>query len=248
MLTLVHICSTPTPGQWQKLDSDAVDQIWLDGELWQRRSDRSLTKLVHRNNVWQGDDVPLKSRLCRGGRLAAINGEIWIAQQGVRRIGGGARRVASLVRRVPCGVVRYNPRTGEETFYDQDDGLNSGFGRDIAGDARQVWVSHSVKHNKLSLLDLETGQWQTALPFGTGNVIALSQHAVWAASPSPRDSLMRIDRMTQQRQNIRTGLDDFYVSTIAIDGTVIWLGLYKKSYTDTSYTVESYLARYDDRP
>ena len=60
--------------------------------------------------------------------------------------------------------------------------------------------------------------------------------------------MIRIDRTTQQRKNIRADLENFYVSAIAIDETVVWLGLYRKSYTDSSYTVESYLARYDDSP
>jgi len=69
-------------------------------------------------------------RICTEGRLAAAAGRVWIAQQGAVRIGRQS------MRPVPCGVVAVDPATGDARVWEEDDGLASGFGRDVVGDAR----------------------------------------------------------------------------------------------------------------
>ena len=243
-----HIFNTQSK-EWHRLGKNILDQTWLNGSLWQRPLDRTLVKYTtDKNGTWIQEEIPIQGRLCSEAYMSAINNEIWIAQQGTVHFHGGAgiNYAGSQVKALPCGVLRYNPETGEETLYEESDGLNSGFGRDVAGDEHQVWVSHSIKYDKLSLFDPVTGQWQSARPYGSGNRIALSKKAVWLASPSSSDPLIRIDRTTQKRKNIQGIPKDFYVSAIAIDSENVWVGLYKKNWKDSTYTITSYLARYID--
>jgi len=230
---------------WRKLGKNVLDQVWLNGALYQRPLDRALLRIRFENGNPVTEEIPIQSRLCSEAYMRAIHDELWIAQQGTVHFHGG-RRTGGHTKAVPCGVLRYNPQTGEETLYEEGNGLNSGFARDVAGDEKQVWVSHSIKHDKLSLFDPAVGQWQSARPYGSGNRIAVSDRAVWLASPSSRTPLIRIDRATQKRKNIAGIPEEFYVSAIAIDGEEIWLGLYKRTWHGSTYSVESRLARYTD--
>ncbi len=232
---------------WQILGHNVISQTWLNGVLWQRPLDRTLNKFSLINDQWVSEDIPIQSRLCSEAYMRAIDNEIWIAQQGTVHFhfGVGIQGTSS-VKAIPCGVLRYKPQTGEEILYEEDDGLNSGFGRDVVGDGDQVWVSHSIKHEKLSLFDPQTGQWQSARPYGSGNRIALSKRAVWLASPSSSSPLIRIDRATQSRRDIKGIPGDYYVSAIAVEGDEVWLGLYKKTYSGKTYSIDSYLAKYID--
>ena len=179
--------------------------------------------------------------------MSVVADELWIAQQGTEYHSRGPKRGGTGAKAIPCGVVRYDPATGAETFFDEDDGLNSGFGRDVAGDDRAVFVSHSIKHDKLSVFDPASGNWRTARPNGTGNRIALSANAVWLASPGGRTPLVRIDRRSEERRNIAGIPEGFYVSALAADGDVVWFGLHRKTYEAATYSVEALLGRYEDR-
>jgi hypothetical protein len=188
-----HVLDTRS-GQWQKVGRNILDQTWLKGVLWQRPLDRNLLKTSLNNGQWTSEEVPLRTQLCSEAYMSTINDEIWIAQQGTVHFHGGAGiQGMSHVKAKPCGVLRYNPLSGEETLYGEGHGLNSGFGRDIAGDEHQVWVSHSIKDDRLSLFDTGTGRWQSARPYGSGNRITLGDRAVWLASPSSTSPLIRID-------------------------------------------------------
>lgn len=241
-----HVLNTRS-GQWQKLGKNILDQTWLNGVLWQRPLDRGLLKTTLNNGKWTSEEVPLGTQLCSEAYMSTINDEIWIAQQGTVHFHGGLGiQGTGHVKAKPCGVLRYNPQTGQEILYEEAHGLNSGFGRDVAGDKTQIWVSHSIQHDRLSLFDTGTGHWRSARPYGSGNRIALSDKAVWLASPSSSTPLIRIDRATQKRKNIDGVPPGFYVSAIAIDGDTVWLGLYRKNWVDTTYSIESYLAQYID--
>jgi hypothetical protein len=231
---------------WSRLGGNVLDQVWLDGQLWQRRLDRTLTRAVQRADQWHLDEVHLQSRLCSEAYMAAIGNEIWIAQQGTVHSHRSIRKGGSHAKAVPCGVVRYNPATGEETFFDEGDGLNSGFGRDVAGDSRQIYVSHSIKHERISIRDNSTGRWYSARPYGSGNKIAISEAALWLATPSSRHPLVRIDRKTQKRKNIDGIPQGYYVGSLAVDGNVVWLGLYKKDWIGSTYSLHTLLARHED--
>lgn len=226
--------------QWQYVGGNVLDQVWLNGAIWQRPVEsRVLQKSELQEIGWQAKQVALNTTLCSEASMAAIDGEIWIAQQGTR---GTRFREAK-----PCGVIRYDPASGNEVYIDEQSGLNSGFARDVAGDADQIWISHSIKHDRLSLLDRRTGRWQSARPVGSANSIMLGRRAIWLASPSESSPLIRIDRTTQTRTNIKGVPTGFYVSAIAEDENVLWLGLYKQNWHGNTFTIDSYVASYVDR-
>lgn len=240
-----HLFDTRT-GEWTEIGGNVLDQVWLDGELWQRPLDRTLRRASRTADRWQLEEIPLDSRLCSEAYMAVIENEIWIAQQGTVHFHGTIGRGGSRAKEIPCGVVRYDPRSGRETFYDEGDGLNSGFARDVAGDARQVYVSHSIKHERISIRDGATGRWSSARPYGSGNKIAISEKAVWLATPSSRHPLVRIDRRTQKRKNIAGIPDGYYVGALAVAGNTVWLGLYKKVWEGSTYSLDTLLAKHED--
>jgi hypothetical protein len=240
-----HLFDTRT-GEWSKIGTNVLDQVWLDGQLWQRQLDRTLTRASRRGDQWQLEEIQLDTRLCSEAYMAVVDDEIWIAQQGTVHLQGRIGQGGSRAKAIPCGVVRYDPRSGRETFYDEADGLNSGFARDVAGDGREVYVSHSIKHEKISIRDSATGRWSSARPYGSGNKIAVSENAVWLATPSSRDPLVRIDRKTQKRKNISGIPEGYYVGALAVAGNTIWLGLYKKEWKGSTYSLDSLLAKHED--
>lgn len=258
LATDIHVSARTTGGKytgthifdtlnetWQPIGESVLDQVWLDGVLWQRPvKEHVLLRTWETEGQWQSEVVPLHAELCSGAAMAAIEHVLWIAQQGMVRSGSGSG--GGNVRAMPCGVIRYDPVTNSEDYYDEGRGMNSGFGRDVAGDDRQVWVSHSIKHDRMSFLDNNTDRWQSARPYGSGNVIALSDRAVWLGTPSSSDPFVRIDRRSQKRTNISGVPAEFYVSAIAIDGDVIWLGLYRQNWQGSTYTIDSFLAKYVD--
>jgi hypothetical protein len=225
--------------RWQQIGVNVLDQVWLHGELWQRTVGRKLNRVTHDDAGWRHQEISIANRLCAEAYLAAIGDDLWIAQQ-------GTVRGDSQAKAVPCGVLRYSPATGEERLFDETDGLNSGFGRDVAGDAHQVWVSHSINHDRLSVLDERRERWRSARSYGSGNRIALGANAVWLATPDATNPLIRIDRHSEQRLNIRGVPEGFYVGAMAVAGREVWLGLYKPIWTDGTYSTESYLAQYID--
>jgi hypothetical protein len=239
-----HVLDTRT-GEWHELGANVLDQVWLGDALWQRPLARMLVRQEFLDGVWRSKDVSLSSRLCSHAQMAAIDGSIWMAQQGVVHFTGGARvRGGSYTKEVPCGVLRFEPETGSETLFEERHGLNSGFGRDVAGDARQVWVGHSIKHGKLSVYDRQTGKWGSAPPCGSANTVALGEDAAWLATPSGSAPLLRIDRETRRCRPVTGVPQGYYVSAIAIDGDAVWLGLYRQNWQGSSFTIDSYLARY----
>ena len=138
-------------GEWHELGDNVLDHVWLDGTLWQRPARRMLTRVKQINGAWHAEDVSLSSQLCSEAQLAAVDGELWIAQQGTVRFSGGLRnRGSGSVKDVACGVLRFNPETGTEMHFRQQDGLNVGFGRDIVGDGRMVLCQpfHQVRQTQ----------------------------------------------------------------------------------------------------
>ena len=241
-----HLLDTDS-GNRYALGANVLDQVWLDNELWQRPLERMLVRHTVTDGNLRTDEVKLSSQLCSHTRMEAIGDELWLAQQGVVRFHGGVRvGRGSRSKEVPCGVLRFNPATGNEVVYEEIDGLNSGFARAVVGDAREIWVGHSIKFAKLSVLDRGTDTWRSARPYGSANALALSDKAVWLATPSGSEPLLRIDRQTENRKAISGVPDGYFVSTIAIDGDTVWAGLYRQTWHGSTFTIDAMLARYHD--
>jgi len=252
----VMVAGGPTGGQyagthlfnirsetWDRIGENVADQVWLGEVLWQRTLARTLVRWTRDQGRWVDETVPLKTNQCSEASLAAIGDVLWMAQQGTAR---GGLRFARTARAIPCGLLRYEPTSGRETFFSEEHGMPSGFGGDVDGDASQVYVSHSTKHDRVSWLDTASGEWHSLRAAGTGNRMAVSDSAVWLATPSARHPLIRIDRLTQRRIDISGIPQDFYVSAIDVQGDSVWFGLYRERWKGETYTVQSLLGHLDD--
>lgn len=228
---------------WHPLGDNVADQVWLDGDLWQRTLARSLIRWTRDGKGWVSQAVTLDTHQCSEASLAAIDDALWIAQQGTAR---GGLNFARTARAIPCGLLRYDPASGSETGYSEQNGMPSGFARDVGGDANQVYVSHSIKHHRISQLDLATGEWRSMQAVGTGNRMAVSEAAVWLATPSAKHPLVRIDRLSHRRTDVSGIPEGYFVSAIDVIGESVWFGLHRKHWQGQTYTVESMLGRLED--
>ena len=223
--------------QWQKVGDNVLDQEWLDGCLYQASS-----KLIRRDPKKDWKEEAVLPSLCSGGAsslvMKAVNHDLWIT-------GDGKTLQTHVDHSYGCGVIRYNPKRDEMVVYKKQDGLNHNYGWDLAGDRSGIFVSHSVKHNRLSFFNFKDGRWTPMEAVGSGNRINISSSQVWLAQATPSYPLRRISRKGQNAHSFPAFFDkNEYVSAIGIDGLDVWFGVYEKHWQDSTYTISSKLCRY----
>ncbi len=224
---------------WEKIGNNILAQTWFDGYLYQAGSN-----LIRRKPGNFSEREVLLTSMC-GGRpssltIKTINNEIWLT-------GEGTTLNEHTNSRSGCGVIRYNPKSGRNTVYKTQDGLNHNIGWDLDGDNKTVYVSHSVKHNQLSFYDFEKAQWFSMRTGGSGNVIFVTPDAIWMARGTPRRPLRRIGRKFGQGKSFSPFSDNEYVSAIGININEVWLGIYEKHWSKGTYTITSKLGLYREK-
>ena len=227
----------PDKEQWEKIGDNVLDQEWHDGYLYQASS-----KLIRRDPKKAWKEEPILASLCHGGAsslaMKAVNHELWIT-------GDGKTLQTHVDHSYGCGVIRYNPKREETVVYKKQDGLNHNYGWDLDGDRSGIFVSHSVKHNRLSFFNFNNGRWTSMEAVGSGNRISISSSEVWLAQATPSYPLRRISRKGQDAHSFPAFFDkNEYVSAIGIDGLDVWFGVYEKHWQDSTYTISSKLGHY----
>lgn len=229
----------PEEETWQRVGDNVLAQAWIDGALYQAGS-----SLVRRkpSNSWKKETV-LPSLCGKGSsslKMKPINDELWIT-------GEGKTLVTYVDNSFGCGVIRYDPASGHSVTYKTQDGLNHDTGWDLDGDSSGVFVSHSIKHNHLSHYDFAQRKWRSIKTGGSGNRIAVTDGAVWLAQATPRRPLRRIDRQSLEGKTYPPISDNEYISAIGVDGNKVWLGIYEKHWSESTYTITSRLGRVTER-
>lgn len=218
---------------WQNIGPNVLAQAWLDGHLYQAGS-----KLTRRDPKESWEEQTVIPSICRGGstslKIKAIANELWVTGQGD---GFGLNVDDSF----GCGVIRYNPINGQSIVYSKKNGLNHDKGWDLDGDDKGIYVSHSIKHYKLSFYDFTQNMWKSVNRGGAGNRIAVSAQSVWLARGSPRPPLGRIDRENNHGPAFSAISDSTYISSIGVDDKKVWLGTYEKHWADSTYSITSRL-------
>lgn len=217
----------PDTETWTKLGKNKKAQAWLNGALFQIGS--TLTKHIADNN-WQAEEIQLE--ICQNQprtlTMRAIENELWIVGDG---------------RKYPCGATRFNPETGETQAYFNKDGLIHEQGWDVDGDANGVFVTHSVKYNRMSFFNQQTQKWDLFPKTGSGNSMMVTADAVWLATASPRKPLNRVDRNGNSRQLYPpfNNRENMYISALGQEEDKIWFGTYIKHWRDGRYDITSKL-------
>ena len=245
--TSVHVAHGNTGGEganshvfdvenetWHEIGPNVLDQEWHKGYLYQVNKD-----LIRRDpkELWQ-DTVVVPAVCGRGAsriKMKVIENELWIVGTGSQF--GGWRSSGS----IGCGATRFIPSSGKSFKYHTTDGLNHDYGWDLDGDDKGVYVSHSIKHNRLSHFDFERERWSEPRLRGAGNRISISSNGIWLARGSPLAPLHRIDRGTNEGRLFSKISDNTYLSAIAINGKEVWVGAYEKKWTNSTYTITSRL-------
>lgn len=216
---------------WLRLGRNNRAQAWLDGYLYQ-----VSTKLIRRDPLhsWQKQIVlsDLCTRWTSSVVMRAINGELWLSGDSLRRYSTG------------CGVIRYNPEKGKSIVYKSQDGVNGDMGVDIGGDSRDVYIAHSMRSGHLSRFDLHARSWQSLRAGGTGYRIAVTARAIWLACLNPAQPLLRIDRDSAETTRLPGLGKKEYVSAVGENDKDVWFGTYVQNWQGQGYTIESRLGRY----
>jgi hypothetical protein len=218
---------------WHKVGGNMLAQSWLNGALYQVGS--TLIRRIP-SNSWNKEIV--LSSICGKGssslKMKAIDNELWIT-------GEGKTLQTHVDNSYGCGVTRYDPVTGEVFNYTMQDGLTHDKGWDLGGDAKGVYISHSIKHNHMSYYDFGQQGWHSVATGGSGNRISVSDNAVWLAQGTPKSPLRRIDRQNLSGKSYPPISENEYISAIGVNGREVWLGIYEKHWSDSTYTITSKL-------
>lgn len=228
----------PQDESWSRLGNNILAQSWLNGYLYQ-----ASAQLIRRHPANHWKQEVLLSSLCNRRpsslSMTAAGNDLWIT-------GDGTTLETNLGNSYGCGVIHYQPGSRSSTTYSTKDGINNDFGWDIDSDKTSVFVSHSVKHNHLSHYDSAQQQWSSFPVNGSGNSITLSPAAIWLATASPTRPLTRIDRVTLKKESLSPFSDQEYVSAIGVHNDEIWLGIYEKRWSNSTYTIRSRLGLHLD--
>ena len=224
--------------EWREIGPNVLDQAWHEGHLYQVSS-----RLVRRDPRDDWQESVVDDSICGGSpsslKMKVIENEIWIVGEGAVFEGAPRRRI-----RVPigCGVIRHTPSNGRSVVYDTTHGLNHDHGWDLDGGDGEVYVSHSVKHDRLSRFDIGLERWSALGTRGSGNRVFVSSDDIWLARGSPRRPMYRIDRDTGEGRFFSTISEGTYFSAIGTNDEEIWLGVYERHWSDSTYSITSRLA------
>ncbi|MCG8592282.1 MAG: hypothetical protein MJE66_23560 [Proteobacteria bacterium] len=177
--------------------------------------------------------------ICAEADLAVGDGELWLTHQDTHRAGSRAQAV-------PCGVLRIRP-DGSATAYATEQGLVSGFGRSVVADARGTFVSHGIQGEGLSAYAPDTDRWQGHRGSRNGvylgaNLLAMAPDAIWLGTPDGRRPLVHLKRDSLEAHVVSGIPAEHYVTGMAAGPSGAWVGLARKHWEGTNYTVESRVA------